>query len=192
MTHIHELKPRHRPRHTKRVRPVGAVALVAFVLVLAAFAFLGQTKALADTTSLKNKPAPVFELPDMEGKLISLRDLKEVVLLDFFTTTCPNCDELAPHVQGLYEEYAEKGLKVFGVSMGDPPSRLRTYVADKKLTYPVLIGTSAVARAYQIPGVPVVVIIDRGGIVRHVQIGFRNGLGLEAAMERVIRELLGL
>jgi len=56
-------------------------------------------------------------------------------------------------------------LVVLGVSldMDLPPQSLTTFVKDKKITYPVLMGTTDLAEKYQVNGVPTTILINRAG-----------------------------
>ena len=53
-----------------------------------------------------NKKAIEFTLPDLKGNNVSLSDYKgKVVLLNFFTTWCPNCRRERPYLEKLYRKF---------------------------------------------------------------------------------------
>ncbi|RPH83299.1 MAG: TlpA family protein disulfide reductase [Desulfobacteraceae bacterium] len=110
--------------------------------------------------------APDFILPDLSQKKVRLTDFKgKVVVLNFFATWCPPCRAEIPELNKLYRLNKEKGLVVLGVSldMDLPPQSLTTFVKDKKITYPVLMGTTDLAEKYQVNGVPTTILINRAG-----------------------------
>ena len=67
----------------------------------------GPAEQQAEAT-LVGKPAPDFELKTLDGKSVSLADLKgQVVVLDFWASWCPPCIESLPHLGKLYAEKRE-------------------------------------------------------------------------------------
>lgn len=76
---------------------------------------------LANTKLVQpGQPAFNFTATDMNGKQISLYDLKgKYVILDFWASWCVPCRRSFPHVKSLYEKYKDKGLDVFCVGDND-------------------------------------------------------------------------
>src|SRR5207302_3155477 len=67
---------------------------------------------------LVNKPAPDFKLTGLDGKDVSLADLKgNVVVLDFWATWCGPCRASLPHIQKMYEANKAAGVKVYAVNL---------------------------------------------------------------------------
>ena len=55
--------------------------------------------------------APDFQLQSLDGKTISLGDLRgKPVLINFWATWCPPCRSEMPYIQEIYEEWTDKGL----------------------------------------------------------------------------------
>ncbi|MEA4884987.1 MAG: TlpA disulfide reductase family protein [Clostridia bacterium] len=171
--------------HLKGVAAIVAASLLTIILASwAAAAPIGQ---------MTGKSVGALKLKDINGKVIDTgRDPAPVVLLDFWQTTCSPCHSLAPHLQALYAKYASKGLLVVGVSLGDTVSKVRDYAKGKGLTYSMVVDYGTLANSFGVRFTPTVVIIDRGGVVRLVQEGFGDGLGIEAAIEKVVRDLLAV
>lgn len=141
-----------------------------FVFV-AMFAFQGGTGAEAgsafNTLRLAPKdaaPPPDFTFPDLNGKPHRLRDLKgKVVLLAFFATWCPLCNEEMPRLKAIHEKYKDRGLTVLAVSIDRAGAGLvRAWVKGKKLTYPVLHDQRYTSRrSHNVRFVPTVYLLDR-------------------------------
>src|SRR4029434_4220756 len=64
--------------------------------------------------------APVWELKDLDGKLVKSSEFDgKVVILDFWATWCPPCKAEIPGFIELQKKYGEKGLVVVGVSLDE-------------------------------------------------------------------------
>ena len=88
------------------------------------------------------KPANLaFTLKDINGASVNLASLKgKVILLDFWATWCGPCKIEIPGFIELHEKYKARGLAVVGVSVDDTVEQLKPFVAQYKMTYPVLVG----------------------------------------------------
>lgn len=148
-----------------------ALALVA-VAVVAYFLLPAKGEAPAAVR------APGWTLKDPSGRTHCLADYRgQVLVLDFWATWCPPCRQAMPHVQRLHEQYKDRGVVVFGVNVADTGDPIR-YMREKGFTYPLLLNGDAVAKRYQIVGIPTFVVIDRAG--REVY----RGSGFNKTMER--------
>jgi len=137
------------------------------------------------------KPANLnFTLKDVDGKDVKLASLEgKVVLLDFWATWCGPCKIEIPWFIEFQNKYGKDGLQVIGVSVDDTLVKLKPYVTEMKMNYPVLQGLDRedVQDAYgPMFGIPVTVVISRDGKVcaKHV------GLSSKDAFEAEIKSLL--
>jgi peroxiredoxin len=140
--------------------------------------------------------APDFTLNDVDGTPVRLSGVlgQKAVLLNLWATWCPPCREEMPTMEQAYRDYRAKGLEVLAVSIdaGDEKSvagRVRRFVAELRLTFPALLDVKGeVVRAYRLRGLPTTFLIDRTGVVRAVEIGFRDWTDAES--RRKIEALL--
>lgn len=133
------------------------------------------------------KLAPDFTLPTLDGQDISLHDLRgKAVLLNFWATWCPSCRAEKPHLIAAYNDFADRGLVMLGVNVGESPSLVREYVIQKGIPFPVLLDTETeVAKLYQVRGIPATFLIDGQGIIQEVRVGpFRSAADVAASVER--------
>jgi peroxiredoxin len=132
--------------------------------------------------------APDFTLRDLRGTPIQLSRVlgRQAVLLNFWATWCPPCREEMPTMERAYRDYRTKGLEVLAVSIdaGDESSvapRVRRFMTELKLTFPALLDPKGeVVRTYRLRGLPTTFLIDRAGMVRAAEIGFRDWTDAES------------
>ena len=112
--------------------------------------------------------APDFELPNPEGEMIKLSDLRgKYVLIDFWAAWCKPCREENPNVVRLYNEYKDKGFEVFGVSLDRSKEDWVKAIKDDGLTWTQVSDlkyfNSAAAELYKIDAIPATYMIDPDG-----------------------------
>lgn len=112
--------------------------------------------------------APDFELPDPNGKMVKLSDLRgKYVLIDFWAAWCKPCRQENPNVVRLYSQYKDKGFEVFGVSLDRTKEDWIKAIADDQLTWTHVSDlkyfNSAAAELYKIDAIPATYMIDPDG-----------------------------
>jgi peroxiredoxin len=78
---------------------------------------------------------------------------------------------------------------VIGINLSESPERVKTYVTEMKLTFPIVIDSSGeLARTYGVRFTPTHFLIDRSGIVRAGGSGSRdwNGAAAHAAIQLLL------
>jgi cytochrome c biogenesis protein CcdA/thiol-disulfide isomerase/thioredoxin len=127
------------------------------------------------------------------GKPLTIAELRgKVVLVDFWTYSCINCQRTLPHIEAWYRDYAKDGFVVVGVHTPEfafehVVSNVRTEAAAFGVHYPVAIDDDlGTWNAYDNEYWPADYLIDAQGNVRHVHFGE----GDYAGTEQLIRQLL--
>jgi cytochrome c biogenesis protein CcdA/thiol-disulfide isomerase/thioredoxin len=145
---------------------------------------LGKAPNFAGIVSWFNTPG---------DKPLTLSQLKgKVVLVDFWTYSCINCQRSLPHVEGWYKDYKNDGFVVVGVSTPEfafehVVSNVRSAVGSLGILYPVAIDNNyATWDAWNNEYWPAEYLIDPTGEVR----AYDFGEGGYATMESNIRALL--
>ena len=112
----------------------------------------------------KKRQEANFTLNDLTGKAWTLKDLRgSVVLVNFWATWCPPCRKEMPDLETLYRRFHKQGLVVLSISDEDA-GKVRTYLADKGYTYPVLLDPGRkVNDAFAIEGIPKSFVFNREG-----------------------------
>jgi len=119
------------------------------------------------------KLAPDFQLSNLDGQVISLGDFRgQPVLLNFWASWCGPCRYEMPFLQEIFEGSSDTGLVILAVDLQENPSRVKEFVEEFGLSFPVLLATNQeVPLAYNIRGIPATFFIDKNGIIQDIKIG---------------------
>ena len=148
------------------------------VIVFAGGFFIGQN-LFADNNDIEEgiepgQLAPDFTLTNLDGEEVSLSDYRDkYVLINFWTTWCPNCLAELPFLEDLQNNYPEE-VKVLAVNFGEGQGTINEFMDDMEFEdFMVLIDENqAVGREYLVRGVPTNVFIDRDGTVIARVVGY--------------------
>lgn len=166
-------------------------SLMTFVTVVAVLLFtsLSSLSCRKNPGPQAGDPAPGFSLPDLEGDMVSLSDLKgRVVVLNYWATWCPPCVNEMPSLQRLHDALEEKGLSVVAISVDERFEDIERFVENFGLSFTILHDEGAkVSRAYQTFKYPETYIIGRDGLVKSKVVGDRDWVA-----PSVIRDLVAL
>lgn len=127
------------------------------------------------------------------GQPIDLtQQVGSVVLVNFWTFSCINCQRALPFINSWYARYRASGLQVIGIHTPEfayehDRGNVADAVANDGIKYPVALdNSSATWRAYSNSYWPAAYLIDSRQVIRHVSFGE----GGYAESEQLIRTLL--
>jgi peroxiredoxin len=148
-----------------------SAARLFFVALLIVSGLVGLASARAAAPHpLIGREAPDFALHALVGSNVRLSEaLGDVVVVSFWGSRCGPCSTQLDALDRSLSTYKSVGLRVFGVSVDDDQARALEYAKGQSVSYPLLLDpTKSVSRLYQVDNLPMTVLIDRGGVVRHV------------------------
>lgn len=189
---------------TRRAR----VLLASCVAFGATAVLVSRTTTAEDIAAPRDLAASAVELPVLEEEAppvtasgwinteaLDADDLRgRVVLYDFWTFGCINCQRTMPYVQAWHERYEADGLLVLSVHTPEfdyerDPDAVAAFVEENGLTYPVALDPDKVTwRAFGNHYWPHFYLHDIVGRRRYDHIGE----GRYAETEDAIRFLLGV
>jgi len=159
-----------------------------------------ETKPKQETTSPAVAPlsvgirvgdvAPEIYLPDLNGKSISLYSLRgKYVLVDFWASWCGPCRYENPNLVKLYNEYKDKGLEIYGVSLDQDKDSWHRAIQKDGITWIQVSDlnqwNSIVVPLYQLEGIPASFLLDKEG---KIIASYLRGPDLENKVKQLLGE----
>ncbi len=131
--------------------------------------------------------APPFAITTLEGKRISLDDMKgKVVLIDFWATWCAPCREALPHMKDLAKKFQEQPLLVLSISLDDDEQKWKEFISKNQMVWPQYCDggfNGPVATQFAVKAIPHTFTIDADGVLQDEHIG-------DASIEGKIKKLI--
>jgi peroxiredoxin len=114
--------------------------------------------------------APDFALRAVRGGNVRLSEHRgEVVVLSFWSSRCSACRTQLTALSRSLATYQSAGLEIYGVGVDDDPAKALSFAHSTGVGFALLLDPEkSVSRSYQIDNLPMTVLIDRNGTIRHV------------------------
>ena len=136
--------------------------------------------------------APDFALRSAAGGNHRLSEHRgEVVALVFWASWCGDCRRELERFERLRKTYEAVGLVVYGINLDKETAQAGAIASSAGIGYPQLVDVDkAVSRNYRVDDLPLIVLIDRNGVVRarHDALDGREERGLMVSLRDLIDE----
>jgi peroxiredoxin len=106
-----------------------------------------------------------FTLESPAGKSVSLGEFsgRKPVLLVFWATWCPHCNEAVPEINEIQSRMSDR-LQILAIDFMESGEKVKAFMKAKNVSYPVLLDRNGkVARQYRVLGIPTYVVLDKNG-----------------------------
>ena len=151
-----------------------AAAAATFALVFLRAQLNGPGASGSPASAIaRGQPAPAVIGTTLDGASFDLASLRgRPVLVNFWGPSCVPCRDEFPLFNAKLAQHADTGLAIVGVLMFDPPAPARDFIAEYHASWPTVDDPAgAIRTAYRVAARPQTYFIDRGGILRSIQVG---------------------
>jgi cytochrome c biogenesis protein CcmG/thiol:disulfide interchange protein DsbE len=167
--------PRPAPRPGAPRALISALVLLAFA---AGCATLGATAGPSGDGAVRGlgEPMPDVTVEEFwDRKEMRLSDLRgKVVLLDIWASWCVPCKDEMPTLDEMARRLRGKGVEIIAVSIDEDRAAAEQFLKRRK-RWSLTVAhdpAGALPDRLQPPKMPTSYVIDRAGILRHVNVGF--------------------
>lgn len=170
------------------------ILYIALGVMLLFFFSLWQNSTFKSSLLPSGKKAPQFSLPLVNGKkgeYINLESLKgKIVILDFWSYSCPSCITTMEILKKVYLEYNQKEIKIIGINVDNSsPQKVREFAYSLGVEFPLVIDKDLkVAEKYGVSFLPSTFIIDKSGKIRYNHQGIISYDIYKLEIERLLNE----
>lgn len=148
----------------RHILPITLCALTLFT----SSSCINDDKETETSTLTNGDSVPTFSVTMNDGETFSTANVSTALLITFFNTTCPDCQQELPVIQEVYDTYSNnQNIQFICISREQNAEDIQDYWINNSLTLPFsaqedrtiynLFATSIIPRIY---------IIDNSGIIQ--------------------------
>lgn len=138
---------------------------------LASFLVLIACALFSLEASGQRRQVPDIEMATVDGTVWTLSEMRgKVVILNFWATWCAPCRTEVPYLVALGDRHKKDGLEIAGISLDEDLSLVPKFIAEYKVTYPILIPDPA-SPWRALDNTPTTFLIDRQGRLIQTYVG---------------------
>lgn len=156
--------------------------IVLFAIIFNGISFFRELSLLPTDGEVA---APTFSLPVISANGVLDQQLFDKSQLDgkntvvyFFAPWCGVCHASIGNLENLWQD-KKADINVIAIALSyDSANEIAEFIADKNLTFPVLLGTNELMSEYQVKGFPSYYVFNDKGAITGKSQGYSTELGL--------------
>ncbi len=188
--------------------PLRVLVAAAAAVLLGGGAIRAQDAPAPAPKAELGKPAPDFTLESLDGKTVKLSGFRagagaaakpgKIVVLDFWSCTCPGSIRYEERLSAFTKKYSEKGVAILALAPNatETPEQMKAFLEERSAPYTVLHDKgNSVCDSYGAQVTPTFFVVDRAGVLRYrgafdSSPGRPNRAGRVSYLEEVVDALL--
>jgi peroxiredoxin len=137
---------------------------------------LAFVASAAEDYDLIGKPAPDLVARGLGGENVRISEHRgEVVVVSFWSGSCNTCRDQLEALDRIARTYKSAGLVVIGVNLDEILARAEKFARAQDVQFPLLVSTPRnTGRDYGVDRLPLVVFVDRAGLLRVAHREFKS------------------
>jgi peroxiredoxin len=145
-----------------------------FLILFSLFFRCTSDKTKDSTLTSVGQKLPDFKIETLTGEKITGQSLTgKVVVLNFFATWCPPCQEELPHLQELWQKYKNDNFYLLSIGREHSRAELDTFIQTKGITFPVAPDQDkSIYKKFATQYIPRTYLIDPNGVIVLQTVGF--------------------
>ena len=151
-------------------------ARIAALALGCALPFFALPCVAAERYELVGQQAPDLVARGLTGENVRISEHRgEVVIVSFWSGRCSTCRNQLEALDRIAKTYASAGLTVIGVNLDDDVVRAEKFARSQNVQFPLLVAAPEnTGRDYRIDRVPMMVFVDRSGVLRAAYREFKS------------------
>ena len=133
--------------------------------------------------------APPFSVRTLDGKRVSMDELRDkVVLIDFWATWCGPCREALPHVRRIAKQFEGQPLVVLSVSLDSDEQKWKDFISHNDMPWEQYRDggfDGTLAQLFAVASIPHTFTIDSDGVLQDEHIGDGN---IEGKLRKLVAQ----
>lgn len=158
------------------------------VVVLAGGLAIGNALFNREQVPRTGDKAPPFQVTDLEGAGRTLGDWTgKPLVLNFWGTFCPPCTEEMPALQRQAAKWAEQGVGIVGMNLGENAVTVASFIRQYGIQFPIYMDVDdSVRKTYGVNQYPTTFFIRPDGKIHKIIVGKMD----EAVIDSTVQDML--
>jgi peroxiredoxin len=146
------------------------VVVVLFIVIWGAYSLLQPAPTPVKTGNAPDFTLPVVNANGLTSQKISLSSFRgKVVLLEFMVPSCLHCQNVAPQIENLYQQFGSQNvvfISIAGQSPGESANDVANFIKNYRSSWIYVYDSSnTIFSAYGVQATPTFFIIGKNGQV---------------------------
>jgi thiol-disulfide isomerase/thioredoxin len=155
-------------------------------LVIIGAAMLLFYSSQFDTLPKGAKPQFPAKMQLLNGQVLEATALpRKPLVVNFWATWCPPCRQELPQFAQVSRRYADTVL-FLGIAVDSPISELNRFQSDFQISYPIVLGTNEMLRAWKAETLPTTYFLNTAGEVVRAHRGALSEQELIDTLESIL------